>query len=133
MNGRELIITRHAVESYSRRRKDKRSLRLLAQADWNPDIVRKIFGPDETEWLLKVYYDLEREIAACVGYALENGLALNHKPKGFVLYKRKSDALPDGQRFVRCEEDASYGFIIKRDPNGQDVVLTTLTRAGARK
>lgn len=133
MNGRELIVTRHAVASYSRRRNDDRSLRLLAQADWNPDIVRKTYGPEDAEWLLKIYYELEREIAACVGYALENGMALTHKPKGFVLYGRKSNALPDGQRFVRCEEDSSYGFIVKRDPAGKDVVLTTLSRVGVRK
>lgn len=133
MSERELIVTRHAVETYSRRRKDERSLQLLQAVDWNPDIVRKTYGPEEADRLLDFYYELEREIAACVGYALENGLALNYKPEGFVLYRRKKDRLPDGQRFVRCEDDSAYGFIVKRDPAGKDVVLTTLSRVGVRR
>lgn len=132
MSAREITVTRHAVEAYSRRRNDERSLRLLANADWNPDIVRKQYGSVQAQTLLDFYFELEQEIAACVGYGLENGLALNHKPQGFVLYKRKSAALPPGQRFVRCEEDAPYGFIVQRD-RGKDVVLTTLSRVGVRK
>ncbi len=133
MSQREILVTRHAVASYSRRRNDERSLRLLANADWNPDIVRKTYGVEEAARLLDFYYELEREIASCVGYALENGLALNYKPAGFVLYKRKNDSLPEGQRFVRCDDDSAYGFIVKRDPGGKDVVLTTLSRVGVRK
>lgn len=133
MTVRELVVTRHAVASYSRRRNDHRSLRLLANADWNPDRVRKMYGPEEVDQLLAFYFELEQEIATCVSYALENGLALSRKPAGFVLYKRKSDALPDGQKFVRCDEDSAYGFIVKRDPAGQDIVLTTLSRVGVRK
>lgn len=133
MSTREILVTRHAVASYSRRRSDDaQSLRLLANADWNPDVVRKTYGTEKVDRLLEIYYELEREIAACVGYALDNGLALTTKPDGFVLYKRKRDRLPDGQRFVRCEEDSAYGFIVKRDPNGKDVVLTTLSRVGVR-
>ena len=133
MNGRELIVTRHAVAAYSRRRNDERSLRLLAACDWNPDIVRKTYGQEEADQLLALYYELEQEIAECVTYALENGLALTRKPPGFVLYKRKKDSLPEGQRFVRCDEDSAYGFIVKREAGGQDIVLTTLSRVGVRK
>lgn len=129
---REIIVTRHAVEAYSRRRNDSRSLELLAAADWNPDIVRQRYGLDQVDHLLALYYELEREIAACVGYALKNGLALTHKPPGFILYRHK-DKLPNGQRFVRCDEDSDYGFIVKRDPAGQDIVLTTQTRVGVRR
>jgi hypothetical protein len=132
-NGRELIITRHAVASYSRRLNDERSLRLLANADWNPDVVRKTYGREEVDRLLDFYFQLEREIATCVGYGLEHGLAATHKPQGFVLYGRKSNALPDGQRFVRCEEDSAFGFIVQRDPSGKDVVMTTISRAGVRR
>lgn len=130
---REILVTRHAVETYSRRRNDERSLRLLAQVDWDPEKIRRRYGAEEANRLLDFYYELEREIAACVGYALENGLALTRKPAGFVLYKRKNDSLPEGQRFVRCDEDSAYGFIVQRDPTGQDVVLTTITRVGVRK
>jgi len=133
VTGRELIVTRHAVETYSRRRNDERSLQLLAAVDWDPDVVRKTYGSEETARLLDFYYELEREIAACVSYALEKGLALTHKPEGFVLYRRKKDKLPEGQRFVRCEDDAAYGFIVKRDPAGKDVVLTTISRVGVRR
>ena len=95
--------------------------------------MSKRYGKEEADRLLDFYYELEREIAACVGYALANGLALTHKPEGFVLYRRKKDRLPDGQRFVRCEEDSAYGFIVKRDPAGKDVVLTTISRVGVRR
>lgn len=130
---REVIVTRHAVETYSRRRLDERSLRLFVDAGWNPDLIRRRYGNEDAKRLIDFYYELEREIAACVGHALENGLALDYKPQGFVLYRRKKDKLPAGQRFVRCDDDSAYGFIVKRDPAGQDVVLTTITRVGVRR
>jgi len=133
MSSRELVITRHAIAMYSRRRNDPRSLRLLDEADWIPEHVRRMYGAEEVKKLLDFYFDLEREIRACVSYALENGLALDHKPPGFVLYKRKNNSLPDGQRFVRCDDGSAYGFIVKRDPGGKDVVLTTISRVGVRK
>jgi hypothetical protein len=133
MSGRELVVTRHAVAAYSRRRNDARSLRLLAAVNWNPDIVRRSYGAETADRLIIFYNELEREIAECVQYALDNGLTERRKPPGFVLYRRKRDALPDGQRFVRCEEDSPYGFIVQRDPGGKDVVLTTISRVGVRK
>lgn len=133
MTGRTLTVTRHAVTTYSRRLNDPRSLDLLEAYDWAPDKVRRVYGPERAEQLIIFYNELERDIRDCVLYGLENGLATRNKPPGFVLYRRKRDDLPDGQRFVRCEEDSSYGFIVQRDPGGEDVVLTTLSRVGVRK
>jgi hypothetical protein len=133
MSARELLVTRHAVASYSRRRNDHRSLRLLAAVNWNPDVIRKAYGTEMADNLITFYNELESEISECVRFGLENGLAERKKPPGFVLYRRKNDSLPDGQRFVRCDEESSFGFIVQRDPAGPDVVLTTITRVGVRR
>lgn len=133
VSGRTLRVTRHAVATYSRRIKDPRSVDLLESYDWDPDKVRRIYGPERANQLITFYNELERDIRDCVLYGLENGLATKNKPAGFVLYRRKRDALPDGQRFVRCEKDAPYGFVVQREPNGEDVVMTTLSRVGVRK
>lgn len=134
MTGRRLIITRHAVAAYSRRRNDTRSLRELANSGWNLDELKRAgYDQEELKHLTDLYGELENEIRQCVSYALANGLALNHKPEGFVLYHRKKNRLPARQRFVRCAEDSNYGFVVKRDPDGDDVVVTTLTKVGVRR
>jgi hypothetical protein len=74
---------------------------------------------------------VEQEIHDCVEKAIAEGRVFNHRPEGFVLYGRKNRQLPGGQRFVQCDDD--YGFIVKRDPLGDDIVLTMLTRVGVRK
>lgn len=101
---RPIIVTAHAIEAYSRRRQDKRPWRVL-----------------------------EEEIRECVAAGIEAGLVFNHRPKGFVLYRRKNANLPPGQRFVQCDSDSNYGFILKRHPDEGDIVVTTLTRAGVRR
>lgn len=132
VTGRTLTVTRHAVATYSRRLNDPRSLELLEYHDWDPDKVRRKYGHEQADQLITFYNELEHDIRECVQYGLENGLATRSKPPGFVLYRRKRDELPDGQRFVRCEKDAPYGFIVQRE-DGEDVVMTTLSRVGVRK
>ena len=132
VTGRTLTVTRHAVAAYSRRLNDPRSLDLLESYDWDPDKVRRVYGPERADQLITFYNELERDIRECVQYGIKNGLATRHKPPGFVLYRRKRDELPDGQRFVRCDEQSPYGFIVQRE-DGEDVVMTTLSRAGVRK
>lgn len=129
---RKLIVSRHAVAAYSRRCTDQSKLRLLTDVGWNLDDVKRVYGKEEAQRLINLYNELEEEIAQCVSYAFENGLSLDHKPKGFVLYRMKN-TLPSGQRFVRCDEYAAYGFIVKRELDGNDVVLTTLSRVGVGK
>lgn len=104
MAERPIIVTAHAIEAYSRRRQDNRP--------WNV---------------------LEEEIRECVATGIRAGLIFNHRPTGFVLYRRKNTNLPPGQRFVQCDKESNYGFILKRDPLEGDVVVTTLTRAGVRR
>jgi len=77
------------------------------------------------------FHLVEREIHDCVEKAIAERRILNHKPEGFVLYGTKNKNLPAGQRFVQCHDD--YGFIIKREPSGDDIVLTMLTRVGVRQ
>lgn len=103
---RVLTITRHAVIQYCKRRNDKRPFQVV-----------------------------EDEIRDCVSTALESGYIFDRRPKGFLLYGRHSDVLPEGQRFVQCDKDANYGFIVKRhtDPAEGDVVVTTLTKAGVHR
>jgi hypothetical protein len=103
MTERPIIVTAHAIEAYSRRTRDERHWRVL-----------------------------EEEIRECVARGIEAGLIFNHRPPGFVLYRRKNTNLPPGQRFVQCDTDSNYGFILKRDPEEGDVVVTTLTRVGVR-
>ena len=133
VSSRKLTVSRHAVAAYSRRCTDQKALRLLTDVGWSLDDVQRVYGHEEAQQLINVYNELEREIVECVTYALENGLTLNHKPKGFRLYRSKNTNLPSGQRFVRCDESSSFGFIVKRDPSGEDVVMTTLSRAGVWK
>jgi hypothetical protein len=74
---------------------------------------------------------VEKEIHDCVEKAFQEGHVFGHKPEGFVLYGARSNKLPPGQRFVQCDDD--YGFIVKREPSGDDIVMTMLTRVGVRK
>jgi hypothetical protein len=74
---------------------------------------------------------VEKEIHDCVETAIAEGRVFNHRPEGFVLYGKKHNNLSPGHRFVQCHDD--YGFIVKRDPAGDDIVVTMLTRAGVRK
>ncbi len=103
---RPIIVTRHAIEQYRRRRFDQRP-----------------------------YAVIDAEIRECVETALEEGMVYDRRPEGFVLYGRKKKSagkLPPGQRFVRCNKDADYGFILKRTTDEGDIVMTTLTRVGVR-
>ena len=75
---------------------------------------------------------LEAEIEHHVTRGIEDGYILDHKPEGFLLYGQKRERLPRGQRFVYRQPNASVGFIVKRFPQ-EDVVITTLTRSGARR
>lgn len=77
------------------------------------------------------FRDVEQEIHDCVSQALEEGRVFDHKPDGFVLYRRRSNRLPDGQRFVQCHHD--YGFVVKTDEREDIIVLTMLSRVGVRK
>lgn len=104
MSDRQLIVTNHAIQAYRRRLRDTRKDHVL-----------------------------EEEIRDCVGAALEAGLVYDRRPPGFVLYRRKSDKLPPGQRFVQCDRDSNYGFILKRTKEEGDIVVTTLTKAGVRR
>lgn len=79
----------------------------------------------------KSFHVLEREISNCIKRALKAGRELDHKPEGFVLYGRKSNRLPAGQRFVQCTDD--YGFILKPIEGDTHVVVTMITRAGVRR
>lgn len=131
---RRLIVSRHAVAAYGRRRNDPRSLAILAGVEWSLDKLRREgFPQEELERLLDFYRELEDEIRECVMSALAEHRMLDYKPPGFVLYRRKKTALPPGQRFVRCDEDSNYGFILKRTSDGDDVVVTTLTKVGVRR
>ena len=102
-SAREIMVSHHVVLAYRRR-----------------------MGGDNRPFL--VVHD---EIAECVAEGIREGRMFDHKPKGFILYGRKGTALDPRHRFVQCDE--SYGFIIDRNPNGNDVVVTMLSRAGVRK
>lgn len=104
MTDRPITVTKHAVEMFARRKNDRRPYRLI-----------------------------EQEIRECVSIALERGNIYERRPEGFLLYGRKKGAMPPGQRFVRCDEESNYGFVIKRTTDEGDIVLTTLTRAGVNK
>lgn len=133
MTERRLIVTRHAVAAYSRRRNDHRSLKALADVDWRLNILkRRGYGTEDLKRLIRFYEELVLEIKECVSDALSRGLETPYKPHGFVLYRRKKNTLPEGQVFVRCDEDSNYGFIVKRGEE-EDVVVTTLTKAGVRR
>lgn len=100
---RPIIVTNHAIYAYRRRLQH--------------------FVPDHI---------LEEEIRNCVAAALEAGNVHRKRPDGFLLYGDKPYKLPPGQRFVQCDPEANYGFIIKRNPDEGDVVMTTLIRVGVR-
>lgn len=75
--------------------------------------------------------DLIDEIERLVRCGFESGQSLDHKPKNFLLYGRTKVALPPGQRFVWCGDEPRFGFVIKREPDGTDLVMTTLTRTSS--
>jgi hypothetical protein len=100
---RPIIVTAHAVDMYRRRLNDRRPYRIVAD-----------------------------EIKECVEEALRTGLIFDQRPPGFALYRSKG-AMPPGQRFVQCDTDSRFGFILKRTPDEGDIVVTTLTKAGVRK
>lgn len=101
MKKRPIIVTTHAIEAFARRLRDERD-----------------------------HFEIAAEIRECVAMALESGHVYDHRPKGFVLYGRKNNAMPPGQRFVQCDQDSNIGFIIKRTRDEGDIVVTTLTKAG---
>lgn len=130
---RRLIVTRHAVSQYSLRRNDSRSLLLLEKVNWNlGKLIEEGYTRADLKDFINLYNELDREIRDCVRSALAEGRELDRKPKGFVLYRRKDNRLPEGQVFVRCDEESNYGFIIKREES-EDVVMTTVTKAGVRR
>jgi hypothetical protein len=102
---RPIIVTSHAVQTYQRRRADKRSFPVL-----------------------------EEEIRQCVETGIEKGLVFETRPPGFLLWGRqKKNILPPGQRFIQCDQGANYGFIVKRTTDEGEIVITTLTRAGVHR
>lgn len=96
---REIVVTEHALIQYQERRRD--------------------FRP---------YSVLEEEIVNEVRAAFAEGRVRNHRPRYFMLYGRRSNALPDGQRLA-MNRDESMAWIVQRE-SGADVVMTTLTRTG---
>ena len=114
-----MIITKHAIAAYGRRRADPR-MDILQEADWNMD------SPE----VQGAYLSLEEEIRLCVTSGLNEGLVFTKRPPGFLLYGRKNSDLPPEQRFVQCDKDANYGFILKRTRKEGDIVVTTITKAG---
>lgn len=122
MTDRPIIVTRHAIETYGRRRNDGR-LRTLEDNLWDLAI----------EEVKEAYFGLEQEIRDCVRMGVRSGLIFNHRPKGFLLYGRRNTNLPPGQRFVICDKKSNYGFIIKRTVDEGDIVVTSLTKAGVSK
>ena len=102
---RPIIVTNHAVDAYRRRRNDQRTTKAI-----------------------------RIEIQECVKAALESGRVLAERPPGFTLYgRKKKTTLPPGQRFVQCDEDSDFGFILKRTVDDGDIVVTTITRAGVQR
>lgn len=118
---RPIIVTRHAIEEYVRRLQDPR-LQVLEEHRWSLDK-----RPVQT-----IFQQVDGEIRDCVKAALQGGIVLDHRPPGFLLYKSKNKALPRGQRFIQCDSESRYGFIIKRVEEG-DIVVTTLTRVGVHR
>lgn len=101
---RKITVTKHAVETYARRKNDRRPAKVIAA-----------------------------EIRECVAIAIERGNIYDQRPDGYLLYGRKRRDMPAGQRFVRCDEESNYGFVIKRTTDEGDIVITTLTKAGVNK
>lgn len=99
---REIEVTEHALLQYQQRKRD--------------------FRP---------YSVLEEHIKSEVEESFRAGRVKDHRPKGFLLYGRSNNQLPQGQRLA-LNEDESIGWIIKRE-RSSDVVLTTLTRTGVNR
>lgn len=129
----EVFVSKHAVAAYARRRRDSRDVRLLEDHDW---VINDLWTSDHPHEVVsqtvRFYRTMEQEIRDCVAEALAEGKALRRKPQGFVLYKRRHKELPPGQKFVQCDDESNYGFIVKTIPEGE-IVVTTITRAGVRK
>lgn len=75
---------------------------------------------------------LEEQMRETVKEAIREGRVSNHKIDGFVLYGERRKMLPSRQRFV-WSGDGRWGFIISREADGRDYVVTTLSRAGVYK
>lgn len=99
MTDRPIIVTRHAVI----RANDRGIARGAA------------FTPDT--------------IAAEVRDAIAAGRIASHKPAWCRLWKKRTLAIPDGQRCV-WDATETFAWIIAREP-GHDVVVTTITRTQA--
>lgn len=104
MSDRPITVTKHAVEMFARRRNDRRPAAVI-----------------------------EEEIRDCVSIALERGQIYTYRPRDFMLYGRKNLEMPPGQRFVRCDEESGYGFVVKRTTDEGDIVMTTLIRTGVSR
>lgn len=99
---REILVTEHALIQYQQRKRN--------------------FIP---------YSVLEAEIRKSILDAFADGRVKDHRPKTFMLYGRRSNQLPAGQRFA-LNEDGTIGWIIQRE-SGRDVVMTTLTKTGVNR
>ena len=104
MSERPITVTRHAMETYRMRLLRGRNRR-----------------------------DLEEEIRQCVETGLREGIVFKRRPPGFTLIGQYSKReLEPQHRFVQCDRESRFGFIVKRTPDEGDIVVTTLTRAGGR-
>lgn len=122
MSDRPLIVTRHAIEGYARRLQDPR-LQVLENHQWSL----------ERREVLEIFQQIDAEIRECVRAALKDGIVLDHRPSGFLLYGSKNKAMPTGQRFVQCDPESRYAFVLKRTKEEGDIVVTTLTRVGVHR
>ena len=102
MSERNIVVTEHALKQMQERKRD--------------------FRP---------YSVLEEEIQLEVNAAFKAGRVRDHRPKGFLLYGRTNNKLPDGQRLA-LNADHSLAWIIKPE-DGTEIVLTTLTRTGVNR
>lgn len=102
---RRVVVTTHALQQFISRNPE------LADLPWE---------------------QIRKRIADEVRVAIAEGRVENHKTDGFVLYAEKRKQLPPKQRFV-CSEDGRHAWIIVREDHGDDVVVTSLTRAGVRR
>lgn len=130
---RDIFVSRHAVMAYARRRYAHTELEAFERVDWHVGQLSRLVGSQEASRLMLAYNGFAEEIREQVRCGLEAGTVLDHKPPGFILYGRRSAALPQGQRFVWCGDEPQVGFVLKRDPDGPDVVMTTLNRVGVRR
>lgn len=130
MTTRTIVVAPHAVAAYARRRYRGRELQVFEDIGWNLHRLSRAVGAQEADRLLQIYNELEREIRLAVECGIKGGKVMNHKPKSFMLYGHKRQSLPDGQRFIYCEDDPQIGFIVKRHAHGEDVVTTSISRIG---